>query len=34
MKIGQFVSYYKKKILSKNYTKTETQKLIPDLFCV
>ena len=34
MKIDRFISYYKLKSLSKNYTKIETQKLVPDPSCV
>ena len=32
MKLGQFISYYKRKIVVKNYTKTASWKLVPDPF--
>ena len=34
MKFGQFTSYYKRNRFIKNYTRTETWKLVPDPFCV
>ena len=32
MNFGQFISYYKRKILAKNYAKTASWKLVPDPF--
>ena len=32
MKSGQFMSYYKRKTLSKNFVKTATWKLVPGVF--
>ena len=32
MKFDQFVSYYKRKKISKNSTKTKTRKLVPGPF--
>ena len=34
MKFGRFISYYKRKTLSKNSIETATWKLVPDPFSV